>query len=324
MEEKIRFEYSLFRDGTPDHIEEIDDIDFVINTLVNLSIFRPHKHELIFELHQKYSEKEGFREKFLERALKMNSNFVNILIEKNIYCSDDIALLHGIGIETDDIIDLSNKINQTDYVQNDICQNALDLSLELIQTQYSPGTIEYCLKYDDIKGIHRIYQDPNFFQDEANIIDVENIMNLNFDLLGFCGFFGSVNCFKYFLETKQFVIDQSVIECVVCGGSIEIFRLCLQTIDISEYISKLILLASCYNNLDLLCFFHENGADLTQKEDLKKAPLHFAAENGHLSVVEYLVNQKADINDKDIMFLYLIKLLFIMLLKMVILVLLNI
>jgi len=28
-------------------------------------------------------------------------------------------------------------------------------------------------------------------------------------------------------------------------------------------------------------------------------PLHYAAYNGHLGVVEYLVNQKADINAKD-------------------------
>jgi len=55
-------------------------------------------------------------------------------------------------------------------------------------------------------------------------------------------------------------------------------------------------------------------------------PLHRAAQNGHLSVVEYLVNQKADINAKNtsVEFLYLIILLFIMLLIMVILVLLNI
>jgi len=54
-------------------------------------------------------------------------------------------------------------------------------------------------------------------------------------------------------------------------------------------------------------------------------PLHRAAQQGHLSVVEYLVNQKADINAKGerVEFLYLIGLLFIMLLKMVILVLLN-
>jgi len=55
-------------------------------------------------------------------------------------------------------------------------------------------------------------------------------------------------------------------------------------------------------------------------------PLHLASQNGHLSVVEYLVNRKADIKAKDsaVEFLYLIGLLFIMLLKMVILVLLNI
>jgi len=55
-------------------------------------------------------------------------------------------------------------------------------------------------------------------------------------------------------------------------------------------------------------------------------PLHYAADNGHLNVVEYLVNQKADINAKNtsVEFLYLIRLLFIMLLNMVILVLLNI
>jgi len=41
-------------------------------------------------------------------------------------------------------------------------------------------------------------------------------------------------------------------------------------------------------------------------------PLHYASANGHLSVVEYLVNQKADINAKndDVEFLYLIILLF--------------
>jgi len=45
---------------------------------------------------------------------------------------------------------------------------------------------------------------------------------------------------------------------------------------------------------------------------------------GHLSVVEYLVNQKADINEKNdyVEFICLIRLLFIMLLEMAILVLL--
>ena len=54
--------------------------------------------------------------------------------------------------------------------------------------------------------------------------------------------------------------------------------------------------------------------------------LHWASSLGHLSVVEYIVNQGADINAKtsDVEFLYLIGLLFIMLPNKAILVLSNI
>jgi len=57
-----------------------------------------------------------------------------------------------------------------------------------------------------------------------------------------------------------------------------------------------------------------------------ETPLHRASKNGHLSVVEYLITQKADINAKNnrIEFSYLIILLFIMLRRKVFLVLLNI
>jgi len=40
-------------------------------------------------------------------------------------------------------------------------------------------------------------------------------------------------------------------------------------------------------------------ADIIVKGDFDRTPLHHAAKNGHFSVVEYLVNQKADINTKD-------------------------
>ena len=55
-------------------------------------------------------------------------------------------------------------------------------------------------------------------------------------------------------------------------------------------------------------------------------PLHYATNNGHLCVVKYLVNQKADINaiGFSIEFLYLIRLLFIELLQMIIFMLLDI
>jgi len=52
-------------------------------------------------------------------------------------------------------------------------------------------------------------------------------------------------------------------------------------------------------------------------EIFNQTPLHFAAQGGHLSVVEYLVDQKADINARDhhTETVFLILLLFIMLLE---------
>jgi len=68
------------------------------------------------------------------------------------------------------------------------------------------------------------------------------------------------------------------------------------------------------------------GAGIHSKDKDNRTPLHYAAEKGHLSVVEYLVNQKADLNDKDndTNIMYLIAPLFIRLYGKIIFVLLNI
>jgi len=76
-----------------------------------------------------------------------------------------------------------------------------------------------------------------------------------------------------------------------------------------------------------------NGTNLNLKDpssgdwhEKNSTALHYAARNGHLSVVEYLVNHKADINAKNEFdeFIYLIILLFTQLLNMVNLMLLSI
>jgi len=87
-----------------------------------------------------------------------------------------------------------------------------------------------------------------------------------------------------------------------------------------------LLLAAANGHLSVVEYLINQKADINAKDDIGNTHLHYAAVNGHLSVVEYLINQKADINakNKSVEFYYLIGLLFIMLLKMVILVLLNI
>ena len=118
-----------------------------------MSIFKPQKFDIIFELHHKYSERRGFKEKFLEMACKRNIIFVGLLIDANIYRADDIGKNYGSDNSLENIIGLSKKM----------AQSTIDLTECIIETSYSPGTIEYCLKYDDIDEIHRIYQDPSFF-----------------------------------------------------------------------------------------------------------------------------------------------------------------
>jgi len=79
-------------------------------------------------------------------------------------------------------------------------------------------------------------------------------------------------------------------------------------------------------HLSVVEFLVNQKADINSKDENDNTPLHFAAQNGHLSVVEYLVNQKADIHaiGSYVEFFKFIIPLFILLLKMVILVLLNI
>jgi len=88
----------------------------------------------------------------------------------------------------------------------------------------------------------------------------------------------------------------------------------------------LLHLASDNGHLSVVEYLVNQKADINAKTIDSWTSLHFAAENGHLSVVEYLVNQRADINAKDncVDFLYLIILLFNGLLLVVILVLFNI
>ena len=57
--------------------------------------------------------------------------------------------------------------------------------------------------------------------------------------------------------------------------------------------------AAQQGHLSVVEYLVNQKADINAKTQKDSTPLHYAAQNGYLNVVEYLVNQKADINAKD-------------------------
>jgi len=57
--------------------------------------------------------------------------------------------------------------------------------------------------------------------------------------------------------------------------------------------------ASRYGHLSVVEYLVNQKADINAKTNYNMTPLHYASQDGHLSVVEYLVNHKADINAKE-------------------------
>jgi len=159
----------------------------------------------------------------------------------------------------------------------------------LIQFGLHKSSMEFCLKYDLFEEIESLIKNnPDKRECQWSPFEWSEKPE-SLDFLSFSGFFGSLKCFRVLL-LSGFVINDFVVRNVVCSGSRELFNL--------------------VSDLSLESF----------------SCLHESSRFVHLSAVEYLVNQKADIDAKDnrVEFLYLLRLLFILLLEKVIFVLLNI
>jgi len=90
-----------------------------------------------------------------------------------------------------------------------------------------------------------------------------------------------------------FQINDNVKSLVVCGGSLDIFRICSEkSINLTESICN----AAEYFRLSMMIFLIENGADINASDDDGLSPLHYSAKNGHIGIVKYLINKGADVN----------------------------
>jgi len=324
MEEKISFEDFLFGEGN-DII--IDDMEFCVDRIVMLPKIRPHQLEKVVSLSVKYCQIPDFRRKLLEKSkecpvLIYRLHKVGILvfgeIEPFLKSRETFLMSYYFRKEINGFDSFIKSKSKPYRIDESVFENE-NIIDQYIRYGFLPSSIEYYLKYDVFEEVV-IFNNLN---QKAKWSPFEwSVRPEYLDLLSFAGFFGSVKCFKHLLM-KGFEINDKVFSMVVCGGSFDLFHLCQGQQSVTP---NLVCLASEFSHLPLLVFLIEIGADFYSKVRSDNTPLHYAAQNGHLSVVKYLVNQKADINAKNISveFLYLMRLLFIGLLIMVIIVLLNI
>jgi len=324
MEAKISFEEFLFGDGNE---IQIDDMEFCADRIVKFPKIRPHQLEKAVRLSIEYCKFADFRQKLLEKSKKCPV-LIYQLHKRGIIVFEDIKpflndtftylLSYYFGKQIENFKSFIKTKWKPFGIDESFFENENEID-QLIEYGYIQSSIEFCLKYDVVDDLV-IYDNLN---QKAKWSPFEwSYKPEYFDLLSFAGFFGSIKCFKHLLM-KGFEINEKVLSTVVCGGSFDLFHICQGQQSVTP---NLVCQASKFYHFALLDFMFEIGSDINGLGKDYWTPLHYAAQNGHLSLVEYLIYQNAYINAKStrVEFLLFMRHLFIMLLKKIILVLLNI
>ena len=381
FKEQLVVEKMLYGDSPVFEFIEVQKKDFLVNIFGLYPKLRPHHLENFVLFCSHYLQDESFRKIVLKKVFIVCPTLIQRLFRFKCFTNDEIReslenhkkKFLCLFFKNDFEVDETGFSDRDDQYSHQYCYDQYSQEYcdgqysqehwnetkldSLIQFGFHKSSMEFCLKYDLFEEIESIMIN-NTDKRECNWSPFEwSEKPKSLDFLSFSGFFGSLKCFRVLLFSG-FVINELVVGNVVCSGSRELFNLvsdlhlesfsCLHEssrfvhLSAVEYLvnQKADINARDKNDLTPLHYAAEKGHLsvveylVNQKADLNAqasgyqsgTPLHLAVNNGHLSVVEYLVNQNADINaiGYNVEFLYLIRLLFIMLLKMVILVLLNI
>jgi len=260
MKELIVFEDYLYGKGDEANFI-LHDVDFWAERIAKLPYWRPFSLGKAVRLASEYCSNNEFKGKLLSR---INDCPVLIyrLFKKGIFSFEAIyPMLNNMYVQLyyyrkhiDNFYVFISSINKPDDLNESFFCNENEIEL-YIDYGFLPLSLEYCLKYDDID----IFRDINLINHkEAIWSPFEWCRKPNsLDLLSFSGIFGSIKCFKYLL-LNGFQIDENVGFSVVFNGSTDLFLLCLGRIEMPAVLSY----ASMFNQLDLLQFSFENGADI--------------------------------------------------------------
>ena len=264
MEEKIAFDNFLFGDGNE---IVINDIEYCVDRIIKFPKVRPHQLEKAVSLSVEYCKIADFK-----RKLFIKSNQCPVLIYKlykrgvfelgeikqYLVNREAFLLCFYFRKEIDDFEKFIKNKRKPHELAKFHFENSNDIDQQ-IEYGFIPSSIEYCLKYDVIDDIVSF----NNFDQKAKWSPFEWSNEPNYlDLFSFCGFFGSIKCFKHLLM-KECRINDHVLSNVVCSGCLDLFHLCKVP---NFYTFECICKTSEYCHISLLVFMRENGANLDAKD----------------------------------------------------------
>jgi len=266
MEQKTTFEKCLFGD-----IENISfdlfDVGFIAEKMLILPSIRPFFLDKAVSLCCEFCKIASFNQVLLEKSLKSPA-LIYRLFKNGVYRFDEIqpitmnrnslTFCHYFRKEIEDFENIiKSKVEPMDY---DLTYFGNDNDIDqLIEYGFSPSSIEYCLKYDDINVFWNIQENK---PKKARWSPFEwSRKPDSLDLLSFSGFFGSIRCFKQLL-LSGFAMN-SMVKCqIVCSGSFDLFHLCNE---VSLSISDCMCYASEFYQFSFLLYFLDNGAKINEK-----------------------------------------------------------
>lgn len=276
----------------------IVDNDFLIGKLIVFPLLRPHFLEQLVVFCKGLMNNRDFKDNFVHKAVSE----CPVLIQRMYQCGFfDFQ-------EINELIHQSGKIIYCYYFYNHLKdqigmfhrENNIEYSYfeqeclydELIQYGYPRISSEFSMKYDDLSSLIQLETYNTIEYAKWSPFEWSERPN-SLDVLSFCGIFGSIKCFKYFLE-NGYSINKSITENVICGGSFDLVHLCLPFIPIND---GFVIKATKFYRKLLIDYFMEEGYDILSF-DLSTNPysiLSEAAFYGHLGLVEFFIGKGIDI-----------------------------
>lgn len=188
----------------------------------------------------------------------------------------------------------------------------------IVKHLFDQRTVASIISSDNLGNFKSLCVNPHF-DDKQQIFDTKQREYYN--LLEIAALSGSVEIFNYLILKHGFSIDNRVGKCVVESGSLELMDKCKENgFDFSNIIDFAVTLgrtkvidwilenfacniciynASVAGNIECIFYLMKSGVDINKSDDKGYTPIIYVARNKHFDVVNFLLNNDAELNVLD-------------------------